>query len=161
MQLVKIRDYNMEDWPAIEVMIRTNPNLQQIILEHEKKLINLYVQQHDFGKILVALEGSSNAIIGYEIIRYYRNSAIVESIVVDTRFQNKGVGGQLLEFAKKLGYLESPNIQVLRVAVPEDNNNAVKFFLNSNFVITGYIKSDHSWYNNNIHLAFPLIDTTF
>lgn len=161
MKLVKIRDYSSDDWVAIETMIRLNPNLQFISIEHEKKLITHYIQQNDSGRTVVALDGSTNAIIGYMILRFYRHSVFIENIVADPKFHNQSVGSQLLEFAKKLAMLDSPNLEVLRVAVPEDNKGAIRFFIANEFVICGYIKSDSSWHVNNVHFAFPLIDTTF
>lgn len=161
MKLVKIRDYSAEDWVAIETMLRLNTNLQFISVEHEKKLINHYIQQNESGRTLVAQDGATNALVAYVILRFYRHSVFIENIVVDPRFQNQGVGGQLLEFAKKLALLDSPNVEVLRVAVPEDNQGAIRFFIANEFIICGYIKSDASWYINNVHFAFPLIDTTF
>lgn len=161
LKLVKIRDYISDDWVAIETMLRLNTNLQFIAVDHEKKLINHYIQQNESGRTLVAQDGATNALVGYVILRFYRHSVFIENIVVDPKFQNQGIGEQLLEFTKKLALLDSPNIEVLRVAVPEDNQGAIRFFVENKFVICGYIKSDASWYINNVHFAFPLIDTTF
>ena len=161
LKLVKIRDYAADDWIAIETMLRLNTNLQFISPENEKILITHYIQQNDSGRTLVAQDGTTNAIIGYIILRFYRHSVFIENLVVDPKFQSQGVGGQLLEFSKKLALLDSPNLEVLRVAVPEENQGAIRFFINNQFIICGYIKSDSSWYTNNVHFAFPLIDTTF
>ena len=161
LKLVKIRDYKAEDWVPIETMIRLNTNLQYISVENEKKLITHYIQQNESGRTLIAQDGTSNAIVGYLILRFYRHSVFIENLVVDPKFQSQGVGGQLLEFAKKLALLDSPNLEVLRVAVPEENQGAIRFFISNEFNICGYIKSDSSWYTNNVHFAFPLIDTTF
>ena len=161
LKLVKIRDYSADDWVAIETMIRMNTNLQFISVDHEKKLITHYIQQNESGRTMVALDGTTNAIVGYIILRFYRHSVFLENIVVDPKYHNQGIGGQLLEFAKKLALLDSPNLEVLRVAVPEDNQGAIRFFIANEFIICGYIKSDSSWYVNNVHFAFPLIDTTF
>lgn len=160
LKIVKIRDYSVDDWISIETLVRLNPNLQFISVTHEQTLINHYIQQNDSGRTLVAVD-STNKLVGYIILRYYRNSVFIENIVVDPKFQNQGIGAQLLDFAKKLALLNSPNIEVLRVAVPEDNQGAIRFFIVNKFIICGYIKSDSSWYINNVHFAFPLIDTTF
>lgn len=160
MKLVKIRDYTADDWVSIETMIRLNSNLQFIGVEHEKKLINHYIQQNESGRTVIAVDGT-NAVVGYMILRFYRHSVFIENIVADPKLQNQGIGTQLLEFAKKLALLDSPNLEVLRVAVPEDNQGAIRFFIANQFVICGYIKSDSSWYVNNVHFAFPLIDTNY
>lgn len=161
LKLVKIRDYSHDDWVAIEAMIRLNTNLQYISPENEKRLITHYIQQNESGRTLIAQDGTSNGIIGYIILRFYRHSVFIENLVVDPKHQNQGVGQQLLEFAKKLSLLDSPNLEVLRVAVPEENQGAIRFFIANQFIICGYIKSDSSWYTNNVHFAYPLIDTTF
>lgn len=150
-----------EDWVVIETMLRLNTNLQFIDPVHEKKLITHYIQQNESGRTLVATDGTNNIIVGYIILRFYRHSMFIENIVVDPKFQDQGVGNQLLEFAKKLAMLDNPNMEVLRVAVPEDNRGAIRFFQANDFIICGYIKSDSSWYINNVHFAFPLIDITF
>lgn len=160
MKLVKIKDYSSDDWISIETMIRLNPNLQFISVEHEKKLITHYIQQNESGRTVVAVDGT-NAIVGYMILRFYRHSVFIENIVADPKFQSQGIGTQLLEFAKKLALLDSPNLEVLRVAVPEGNQGAIRFFIANEFIICGYIKSDSSWYVNNVHFAFPLIDTNY
>ena len=161
LKLVKIRDYTADDWVAIETMLRLNTNLQFILPDHEKKLINHYIQQNESGRTFVAQDGATNALVGYIILRFYRHSVFIENIVVDPKYQNQGVGNQLLEFAKKLSLLDSPNMEVLRVAVPEDNQGAIRFFIENKFVVCGYIKSDSAWYINTVHFAYPLIDTTF
>ena len=156
--LVKIRDYFAEDWPAIETILRTNPKVENMETSSERKMINLYLQQYDFGRTSVAINEENN-IIAYMIMRHYRDSSFIESMFVDSRSQRKGVGSQFLDHAKKLAIME--NAQVLRVATPENNQIAIKFFVKNDFKISGYIKSDYSWYNNNVHLVLPLMDTRF
>lgn len=159
--LVKIRDYFVEDWPAIEVILRTAPSMEPELVEHEKRLINLYIQQYTSGRVLVAQNSETNQIVGYIILRFNKNASFVESLLVDHKQFRKGVGSQLIEFAKKLGRLDTPNLQVLRMAVLESNQGGLQFLLENGFQICGYVKSDVSWYTNQIHLVFPLIDTSF
>lgn len=158
MLIIKIRDYFAEDWSLIEILLRTNPKLDYIDVKEERKLINLYLQQYDFGRTSVAIN-ESNQLIGYMIMRYYRRSAFIETIFVDLKSQKKGVGSQLIDFAKKLAVVD--DAQVLRVAVPEDNQGAIQFFITNNFQIAGYIKSDYSFYTNNVHLVLSLAEVTF
>ena len=155
--LIKIRDYFSEDWPAIETILRMNPQIE-IQITSERKLINLYIQQYDIGRTSVATD-ESNSIIGYMILRHYRESSFIETIFVDKRSQRNGVGSQLIEHAKTLAIME--NSQVLRVAVPENNRLAIKFFVKNDFQVSGFIKSDYSLYNNNDHLTLPLVNTNY
>ena len=71
MLIIKIRDYFAEDWPAIETMLRLNPKIENLDSNSERKMINFYLQQYDFGRTSVAIN-EANTIIGYMIMRHYR-----------------------------------------------------------------------------------------
>ena len=156
---IKIRDYFSEDWPILETLLRTNPqDSLEVNIQEEQKLINLYIQQYDFGRTSIALD-EQNAIIGYMILRHYREATFLETLFVDDKAQRKGVGYQLIDHAKKLALIESK--QILRVAVSEKNKGALQFFIRNDFLISGFIKSDHSLFTNNIHLVLPLIKSNY
>ncbi|MHA2364981.1 MAG: GNAT family N-acetyltransferase [Candidatus Hodarchaeales archaeon] len=160
MLVVKIRDYFANDFPSIETIIRVSPELDNSIISHEKRLIDLYIQQYTSGRIFVAIDNDNN-IVGYMILRYFRQAFFIENLVVDPKVHRQGVGSQLLDFAKKLAQLDAPNLQILRVSVLENLHGIIEFFFRNEFQIAGYVRSDTGLNINQVHLVYPLVEDSY
>ena len=152
---LKIREYLESDLTELEEIILNGENFGIPFLENEKRMIQNYSQNLAYGRVFVAEDDSIEKILGYITVEIRWGSLNVMSIIVHHNYLRKGVGRKLVDQVKKLGE-KLPNITVLRVDTGDFMSYAQHFYLACGFQPCGFVSHDISWFNHQVHFAYPL-----
>jgi len=97
---------------------------------------------------LVAENRTSKEIVGFVLVaitkKFEQNdSGLIYAIGIHPKYQNKGIGKQLVN--KVIENLKKRNIKSLYLHVKETNQKAINFYSNLGFEIIEHIKKFYSW----------------
>ena len=106
------------------------------------------------------IESQDNTIRGFIIVAYRKGSPIgrIETIDVDPRFQNKGVGMKLLLAAED--DMKRRGMKIARLEVSERNERALELYQKAGYTfrekLKGYYRYDHNSTRNAIRMVKSL-----
>ena len=155
MNQIEIVTYNDDYWVQIKEIILNAENFGEFFLENEKKIIETFSRNPDYGLVLVALNSVQNIIVGYACIEKSWRSFIIKSLVVHQNHLRKGIGSKIIQNIKDLGE-KTDKINVLRVDTGDFMIYAQRFYLANDFIVSGHVSHDMSWFNTQIHFSLPL-----
>lgn len=117
--------------------------------ELKQEMEDCLIQKKIQGYVLL----KNNDLVGYISWREKIKVAYLETIVINTNYQNKGMGTKLLNYV--LDCIKQKNIQIVNVVTDADNSNrkTINFYLKNGFDISGCV--DHEFFENTkqIHLT--------
>jgi len=152
---VIIREYLESDWPEVEHLILNAKNFGLPFLEDEKKRIALCKAFPKYGTVLIAETPSTKQIVGYATIEFRWRALVIMSIITHHQYLRKRIGKQMLDKIIELGEMY-PDINVVRVDTGDFMDYAQQFYLSYGFQICGFVSHDLSWFNHQVHFAYPL-----
>ena len=134
-----IREINLND-------ITKYNELGQNLNHNFEKLFDLKkTLEHNYNKIYVYEDVD---ILGFIHIQISFDTADIINIVVDDKYQRKGIGTRLLDYAIKDNSLKEINIEV------RTKSKAVIFYLNNNFklirTIPNYYSNDDAYFMKKV-----------
>ena len=106
------------------------------------------------------VESQDNAIRGFIIVAYRKGSSTgrIETIDVDPRFQNKGVGMKLLMAAED--DMKRRGMKIAQLEVSERNERALELYQKAGYTFSeklkGYYRYDHNSTRNAIRMVKSL-----
>ena len=152
---VIIRDYKENDWPEVKNLILIAKNFGTPFLEEEKRRISLCKTFPEFVKVFIAEIPTTKEIVGYSTIEIRWRSLVIMSIITHHNYLRKGIGKQIMDKIIEIGE-RLPEINVVRVDAGDFMNYAQQFYLSYGFQISGFVSHDLSWFNHQVHFAYPL-----
>ena len=152
---VDVRDYEGKDWPQVRDMILHAENFGPKFLEHEKRTIDTCKRCPVHGKVFVAENVSSRRVIGFATIEFRWRSLVILSIITHHDYLRQGVGRRIVERIKEEGE-KHPKVNVIRVDTGDFMTYAQAFYISCGFRICGFVMHDMSWFNHQVHFAYPL-----
>jgi len=148
---VLIREYASADFPQVKKLILDAENFGEPFLETE--ILNIKKNTSvGLGKIFVAV--IRGKIVGYISLGRRIFALMIDSIIVDSNYQRKGVGRKLVGRAKK--YAKSQGFHVLRTDTGTFMDYAIKFYLACGFEPCGYVEHDFSLGSKQLHFYIDL-----
>jgi GNAT superfamily N-acetyltransferase len=151
---VSIREYSSSDLSQVRELILNAENFGQPFLENEMQNIKKNTLL-GLGKVFVAT--SNCKIVGYISLGRRVFALMIDSIIVATPFQRKGVGRKLVEKAKN--YAKSQGLKVLRTDTGTFMHYAIKFYLACGFEPCGYVEHDFSLGSKQLHFFIDLTES--
>ena len=152
---ITIREYASTDLARIKELILKAENFGEPFLEtellHIKKNTSL-----GLGKIFVVT--FKGKVVGYISLGRKAFAFMIDSIIVDRKYQRKGVGTKLVEKANK--YTKAQGLHVLRTDTGTFMNYAIKFYLACGFEPCGYVEHDFSLGSKQLHFYIDLSKKT-
>jgi GNAT superfamily N-acetyltransferase len=152
---VTVREYEEKDWPHVEHMILHAENFGPEFLENERTIVKMFRRSPGRGKVLVAERTSPPWVVGYAVIEFRWRSLAILSIIAHHNHLRQGIGRQIIERIKQEGE-KHPGVNVIRVDSGDFMTYAHKFYVACGFQICGFVSHDLSWFNHQVHFAFPL-----
>lgn len=73
----RITNYNEKYWFQIEELIIGAENFGETFLNHEKKIINTFQNNPEYGKVFLALDSQTDKVLGYSSIEIGWRSLII------------------------------------------------------------------------------------
>lgn len=150
-----VREYHEEDRQQVEEMILRAENFGPKFLEYEKSTIDALRSFRNRGRVLVAEDKNSRKVVGYATIEFRWRSLVILSIVTHPDYQRQGVGRRIIERVKEEGE-KHPETNVIRVDTGDFMTYAHRFYTSCGFRVCGLVMHDMSWFNHQVHFAFPL-----
>jgi ribosomal protein S18 acetylase RimI-like enzyme len=174
---VLIREFKEEDWESIKILILETQYYGPSVLQSEKKRIEFYSQVPEKGRTFVAElqselstvnsstndfmndETSSNTItesrpiIGYCVIEFFGRAIFILSLVTAKKWQRRGIGRKLVNYAKKFGK-ENPQFDILRGFAEDRLAGVHTFLIKQGFKTCGYINHDLELNQSTIHYVY-------
>lgn len=155
MKNIILREFGEGDWSDVAELILAAENFGAPFLEDEKKRLAVYGAFPEFGQVLMAENPVTKQIVGYAVIEFRWRALVVISIIVHHHYLRKGIGRQMIEKIKEIGE-NYPEVNVIRVDTGDFMEYAQQFYLACGFQICGFVSHDLSWFNHQIHFAYPL-----
>jgi ribosomal protein S18 acetylase RimI-like enzyme len=152
---IKIRSFLESDLDQIKKIILNAENFGEPFLDSELQRIKIYKTIPKLGKTLVAVGLKDNIVLGYICIEFKWRSLVIQSMIIHHDYLRKGIGTQLVDKVIEIGE-QYPTINVIRVDTGDFMDYAQKFYLSCGFQICGYVAHDMSWFNHQVHFAYPL-----
>ena len=146
-----IREFQREDLPALRNLILNAENFGEPFLESEM-LILRRDGIPDFGIVYVVT--MKNKIVGYITLRKKVFALSIDSIIVDKKYQRKGIGETLIQKAKT--YARSKGFKVLRADTANFMEYAIRFYLACGFKPCGYVEHDWGLNTKQVHFYMDL-----
>jgi len=148
---VTIKEYLTTDLPQVKKLVLEAENFGDPFLEtellHLKKNTSL-----GLGKVFVAT--LKRKVVGYISLGRKTFALMIDAIIVDRKYQRKGVGKKLIEKAKE--YAKSQGFHVLRTDTGTFMDYAIKFYLACGFEPCGYVEHDFSLGSRQLHFYMDL-----
>jgi ribosomal protein S18 acetylase RimI-like enzyme len=155
MVAITIREYNENDWGEVEEMILNAENFGISFLADEKKRIAVCGAFPEFGQVLVVENTATGQLVGYAVLEFRWRALAIMSFITHHKFLRQGIGRQLIERIKAIGE-NHPEVNVIRVDTGDFMEYAQKFYATCGFQICGFVSHDLSWFNHQVHFAYPL-----
>ena len=152
---IAIREFEEEDWPQVEKMVLNAENFGPPFLEHEKRTIETCRRFPAYGKVFVAEKTNPKQVIGYAAIEFRWRSPVILSIITHHDFLRQGVGRRIIDKIEEEGK-KHPEANVIRVDTGDFMTYAHRFYISCGFQVCGFVMHDISWFNHQVHFAFPL-----
>lgn len=152
---ISTRDYKESDNEELKSIILNGENFGEPFLKSELQRIALFYQNSDVGRVLVAENPIKGTILGYVTIEFHWRKLIIQSIITHHEYLRQGIGKNLINKVFEIGQ-NHPIVNVIRVDTGDFMAYAQKFYLANGFQICGYVSHDLSWYNDQVHLVYPL-----
>ena len=152
---VVVREYQEKDWPQVEEMILHAENFGPKFLEYEKETMDIIMGFPNRGKVLVVEDRRSRKVVGYATIEFRWRSLVILSIITHHDHLRQGVGHRIIERIKEEGE-KHPETNVIRVDTGDFMTYAHRFYISCGFRVCGLVMHDMSWFNHQVHFAFPL-----
>lgn len=148
---VSIREYSSSDLSQVRELILNAENFGQPFLENEMQNIKKNTLL-GLGKVFVAT--ANGKIVGYISLGRRVFALMIDSIIVASHCQRKGVGKRLVEKARD--YAKSQGLKVLRTDTGTFMDYAIKFYLACGFEPCGYVEHDFSLGSKQLHFFIDL-----
>ena len=146
-----IREYSYSDLAQVRDLILNAENFGKPFLENEM----LNIQKNTsigLGKVFVAvLKGE---VVGYISLGIRVFALMIDSIIVSSRYQRKGIGRELVEKSKE--YAKSQGFHLLRTDTGTFMDYAIRFYLACGFEPCGYVENDFSLGSRQLHFFIDL-----
>ncbi len=146
-----IREYSPSDLAQVRDLILNAENFGKPFLENE--MLNIKKNTSiGLGKVFVAvLEGE---VVGYISLGKKVFAFMIDSIIVSSHYQRKGIGRNLVEKAKE--YAKSQGFHLLRTDTGAFMDYAIRFYLACGFEPCGYVENDFSLGSRQLHFFIDL-----
>ncbi len=148
---VLIRQYSTSDFPQVKKLILEAENFGEPFLNSEVMNIKKNTTL-GLGAVFVAVLNTQ--IIGYISLGQRVFALKVDSIIVDSNYQRKGVGKQLIGKAKE--HARNHDFEILRTDTGTFMNYAIRFYLACGFEPCGYVDHDFSKGSTQLHFYLDL-----
>lgn len=155
MEEIIFRDYHLNDVQGVRDIILQAENFGPNFLESELQKNELFSNNPMLGKVILAIDSSSNDILGIARLEFKWRSLVIDSFIIHNKHLRKGIGSRLIEKIKEIGE-GIAKINVIRVDTGDFMIYAQKFYLSCGFLISGHVSHDMSWFNTQIHFSYPL-----
>jgi ribosomal protein S18 acetylase RimI-like enzyme len=152
---INLRDYNTEDWIALEDIIQTAENFGEVFLESEKRKITVFSSHRDFGRVLVAEHAVTGQVLGYASVMIEWKALIISSIITHHDFLRQGIGRSLIEEIKDIAK-SLTSIDVIRVDTGDFMEYAQDFYKSCGFINVGLVQHYLSWNNDQVIFVYPV-----
>lgn len=136
-------------------MILHAENFGPKFLDHEKMTVEMCRRFPAHGEVLVAESENPRQIVGYAAIEFRWRSLAILSLITHRDHLRQGIGRRMVERIKEEGE-KHPETNVIRVDTEDFMTYAQKFCISCGFQICGIVLHDMSWFNHQVHFAFPL-----
>lgn len=125
----RVNEYEL----ILEVLKNLNHCIKPSVEEHVESLEKYAMKVLEKANVYMAFY--RRQVIGF--IAYYINQkgAYISLILVDNKFQNKGIGKRLIKLVENMCKLNS--LEEIMLEVRDDNLNAQRFYFNNGFEIYG------------------------
>ena len=150
-----VRDYQNRDRQQVEEMILRAENFGPKFLEYEMRKTEVIGSFPKRGRVFVAEDRSSRKVVGYATIEFRWRSLAILSIIAHPDCQRQGVGRRIIERIKEEGE-KHPETNVIRVDTGDFMTYAHRFYISCGFRVCGLVMHDMSWFNHQVHFAYPL-----
>jgi ribosomal protein S18 acetylase RimI-like enzyme len=152
---LNLRDFNPEDWTALEAIILNAKNFGEVFLESERLKIRVFTAHPEFGRVLVAENIENKQILGYASVMIEWKALVISSIITHHEFLRQGVGKLLIGGIKDLAR-SLPLVDVIRVDTGDFMDYAQEFYTSCGFLRAGLIPHYMSWHNDQVIFVFPV-----
>jgi len=146
-----IREYSSSDLAQVRDLILNAENFGKPFLENEMLNVKKNTSM-GLGKVFVAV--LNGEVVGYISLGKRVFALMIDSIIVSSRYQRKGVGRKLVEEAKE--YAKSQGFHLLRTDTGAFMDYAIKFYLACGFEPCGYVENDFSLGSRQLHFFIDL-----
>ncbi len=106
-----VREYRPSDWDSVRELILNAENFGDAFLEHERVKLGVYSENPEYGRVFVAEDADSRAVVGFTAVRIDWSALVISTIIAHHAHLRQGIGSALVEelvrFGKSLSNVET------------------------------------------------------